>query len=137
MSVGNCGSGTSSLVAADRYAMWLSMAIDSNDDAHQQPQRQAQWWIRCCYKDLEYFTNASGSWVKTVMDQIGGEHAAMVIDANDDVHIAHSDIPAGNDLKYATVQGSGRSTPRPVFTVTPDSFDGLVLNWKNGTVSAP
>ena len=137
MSVGNRGSWTSSLVAADRYAMWLSMAIDSNDDVHISSHNgRPSGGSYCCYKDLEYFTNASGSWVKTVMDQIGGEHAAMVIDANDDVHIAHSDIPAGNDLKYATVQGSGKGlTPRPVFTVTPDLPDGLVLNWKNGTVS--
>ncbi|MEC7504088.1 MAG: putative Ig domain-containing protein, partial [Candidatus Thermoplasmatota archaeon] len=116
MSVGNRGSWTSSLVAADRYAMWLSMAIDSNDDVHISSHNgRPSGGSYCCYKDLEYFTNASGSWVKTVMDQIGGEHAAMVIDANDDVHIAHSDIEGSNDLKYATVQGSGKGlTPRPV-----------------------
>ena len=135
MSVGNRGSWTSSLVAQNRYASWLSMAIDSNDDVHISS-HSAGTGFYCCNKDMEYFTNASGSWVMTRLDQIGGEHAAMVIDANDDVHIAHSDIPASNDLKYATVQGSGKGlTPRPVFTVTPDLPDGLVLNWKNGTIS--
>ena len=135
MSVGNRGSWTSSLVAQNRYASWLSMAIDSNDDVHISS-HSAGTGSYCCNKDMEYFTNASGSWVMTRLDQIGGEHAAMVIDANDDVHIAHSDIPASNDLKYATVQGSGKGlTPRPVFTVTPDLPDGLVLNWKNGTIS--
>jgi alpha-tubulin suppressor-like RCC1 family protein len=135
MAVGNRGSWTKSLVAQNRYASWLSMAIDSNDDVHISS-HSAGTGSYCCNKDMEYFTNASGSWVMTRLDQIGGEHAAMVIDANDDVHIAHSDIPAGNDLKYATVQGSGKGlTPRPVFTVTPDLPDGLVLNWKNGTVS--
>ncbi|DAC17393.1 MAG TPA: hypothetical protein D7I01_04000, partial [Candidatus Poseidoniales archaeon] len=135
MSVGNRGSWTSSLVAQNRYASWLSMAIDSNDDVHISS-HSAGTGSYCCNKDMEYFTNASGSWVMTRLDQIGGEHAAMIIDSNDDVHIAHSDIPAGNDLKYATVQGSGKGlTARPVFTVTPDLPDGLVLNWKNGTVS--
>ena len=135
MSVGNRGSWTSSLVAQNRYASWLSMAIDSNDDVHISS-HSAGTGSYCCNKDMEYFTNASGSWVMTRLDRIGGEHAAMVIDANDDVHIAHSDIPASNDLKYATVQGSGKGlTPRPVFTVTPDLPDGLVLNWKNGTIS--
>ena len=132
MSVGNRGSWTSSLVAQNRYAMWLSMAIDSNDDVHISSRNTGTGASYCCIKDMEYFTNASGSWVMTRIDQIGGLHAAMVIDANDDVHIAHSDIPASNDH---TLPFKAAARPERPSSPSRQTCPGLVLNWKNGTVS--
>ena len=137
MSVGNRGSWTSSLVAQNRYASWLSMAIDSNDDVHISS-HSAGTGSYCCNKDMEYFTNASGSWVMTRLDQIGGEHAAMVIDANDDVHIAHSDIPASNDLKYATVQGSGKGLTHGLSSPSPQTCPTVLCSTgRTGPFQAP
>ena len=60
----------------------------------------------------------------------------MVIDSNDDVHIAHADNIGGNDLLYATVKGSGKGLAvNPVFSVSPGLPNGLILNWKTGEIT--
>ena len=63
ISVGNRGSWTSSQVASNRNAMYLAVAIDSNDDVHISSHNSGG-----SSKDLEYFTNSSGSWVRTTLD---------------------------------------------------------------------
>ena len=137
ISVGNRGSWTHSLVAKNRYASYLAMAIDSNDDIHISSHNIRSQSGYCCNKDLEYFTNSSGSWVRTTLETgVGGIFATMVIDSNDDVHIAHADNIGGNDLLYATVKGSGKGLAvNPVFSVSPGLPNGLILNWKTGEIT--
>ena len=137
MSVGNRGSWTSSLVASNRYASYLAVAIDSNDDVHISSHNIRSHSGYCCNKDLEYFTNSSGSWVrKTLESGVGGIFGSIVIDSNDDVHISHADNIGGNDLFYATVKGSGKGLAvNPVFSVSPSLPDGLILNWKTGEIT--
>ena len=70
------------------------------------------------------------------MHELGGLHASMIVDSNDDIHIAHADTLGYYDLLFTTVQGTGKGlTPNPVFTITPNLPSGLVLNWKTGTIS--
>ena len=137
MSVGNRGSWTSSQVASNRYASYLAVAIDSNDDVHISSHNIRSHSGYCCNKDLEYFTNSSGSWVrKTLESGVGGIFGSIVIDSNDDVHISHADNIGGNDLFYATVKGSGKGLAvNPVFSVSPSLPDGLILNWKTGEIT--
>ena len=137
MSVGNRGSWTSSQVASNRYASYLAVAIDSNDDVHISSHNIRSQSGYCCNKDLEYFTNSSGSWVRTTVDSgVGGIFGSIVIDSNDDVHISHADNIGGNDLFYATVKGSGKGLAvNPVFSVSPSLPDGLILNWKTGEIT--
>ena len=60
----------------------------------------------------------------------------MIVDSNDDIHIAHADTLGYYDLLFTTVQGTGKGlTPHPVFTITPNLPSGLVFNWKTGTIS--
>ena len=137
ISVGNRGSWTHSLVAKNRYASYLAMAIDSNDDIHISSHNIRSQSGYCCNKDLEYFTNSSGSWVRTTLETgVGGIFGTMVIDSNDDIHIAHADNIGGNDLLYATVKGSGKGLAvNPVFSVSPGLPNGLILNWKTGEIT--
>ena len=113
------------------------MAIDSNDDIHISSHNIRSQSGYCCNKDLEYFTNSSGSWVRTTLESgVGGIFGTMVIDSNDDVHIAHADNIGSNDLLYATVKGSGKGLAvNPVFSVSPSLPAGLILNWKTGEIS--
>ena len=57
----------------------------------------------------------------------------MVIDANDDVHIAHPPCKQ-HEARYRARQ---RPDPRPVFTVTQTARRSERLNWKNGLFQAP
>ena len=116
---------------ATRNAMFLAVAIDSNDDVHISSHNS-----RGSSKDLEYFTNSSGSWVRTTLDSgVGGMFGSIVVDYNDDIHIAHADTIGANDLQYATAKGVSNVTPNPVFSVSPSLPDGLILNWKTGEIT--
>ena len=132
ISVGNRGSWTSSQVASNRNAMYLAVAIDSNDDVHISSHNSGG-----SSKDLEYFTNSSGSWVRKTLDSgVGGMFGSIVVDNNDDIHIAHADAIGANDLQYATAKGSGKGLAvNPVFSVSPALPDGLILNWKTGEIT--
>ena len=112
--------------------MYLAVAIDSNDDVHISSHNSGG-----SSKDLEYFTNSSGSWVRKTLDSgVGGMFGSIVIDSNDDVHISHADTIGANDLFYATVKGSGKGLAvNPVFSVSPSLPDGLILNWKTGEIT--
>ena len=137
VSVGNRGSWSHSLVAKNRYASYLALAIDSNDDIHISSHNIRNQNGYCCNKDLEYFTNSSGTWVRTTLESgVGGIFASMVIDSNDDVHIAHADTIAQTELLHATAKGSGKGLAvNPVFSVAPSLPDGLILNWKTGEIT--
>ena len=124
ISVGNRGSWTSSQVASNRNAMYLAVAIDSNDDVHISSHNSGG-----SSKDLEYFTNSSGSWVRKTLDSgVGGMFGSIVVDNNDDIHIAHADAIGANDLQYAIAKGSGKGLAvNPVFSVSPALPDGLIF----------
>ena len=53
---------------------------------------------------LMYATDASGSWVTTIVDSTGrvGEYTSIAIDSNDKVHISYQDSADGYHVKYAT-----------------------------------
>src|SRR3972149_8149162 len=51
--------------------------------------------------DLKYATNASGSWVTTVVDSDGGWDTSIALDASGKSHISYYDV-TNSDLKYAT-----------------------------------
>ena len=55
------------LVASNRHAFDLGLAIDSNDDVHISSHYSAA-------PGTWYFTNASGSWVRTKMHELGGTY---------------------------------------------------------------
>lgn len=77
------------------------MAIDSNNKVHIS-------YLDNNTLDLKYLTNASGSWVDTVLDSVGdvGVASAIAVDGNNKVHISHIDI-TNRHLKYSTdVSGS-------------------------------
>ena len=86
---------------------------------------------------MEYFTNSSGSWVRKTLDAgVGGMFGSIVVDNNDDIHIAHADTIGANDLQYATAKGSGKGLAvNPIFSVSPSLPDGLTLNWKTGEIT--
>jgi hypothetical protein len=52
---------------------------------------------------LFYINNATGKWVKKILESTGkvGEYAAIAIDKKDRIHISYYDYANGN-LKYAT-----------------------------------
>ena len=75
--------------------------------------------------------------MRTTLDAgVGGIFGSIVIDSNDDVHIAHADNIGANDLQYATAKGSGKGLAvNPVFSVSPGLPNGLILNWKTGEIT--
>lgn len=82
-----------------------SIAIDSNDKVH----ISYFDWNRYntyapCRFDLKYITNASGSWVKSVVDNnlgyFGGD-TSLALDSNNKAHIAYFNYDQGA-LKYAS-----------------------------------
>ena len=87
-------------------------------------------------KKLYYFTNESGSWVDTTLTSDGGLSCSMLIDANDDIHIAHVDPAINTELEYATMPGSGKGVKQhTTWQISPALPDGLHMNWRNGTIS--
>jgi|GEM_PF-4498841 len=71
----------------------VSLALDSNNKAH------ISYYMK--NGELRYATNASGSWVKTILDSGDvGEFPSIAVDANDGIHISYYDTGNGN-LKYA------------------------------------
>ncbi|MDO8281072.1 MAG: PKD domain-containing protein [Thermodesulfovibrionia bacterium] len=73
-----------------------SLATDSADKIHIS-------YYDAANKRLKYATNASGSWVNTVVDSTGdaGTHTSLITDAANKPHITYFDA-AGQTLKYAT-----------------------------------
>ena len=52
------------------------------------------------------------------------------------MHVVHSDSLGNYRLEYTTIQGTGKGlSVVPVFSVSPSLPNGLVLNWKTGTIS--
>lgn len=82
-----------------------SIAVDSNGKIHiSYFDAWANFANGTETADLNYATNASGSWVVTTIDSNGrvGEHSSIAIDGNDKVHISYYDAATANqDLKYA------------------------------------
>lgn len=80
---------------------YTTIAVDSNDKVH-----LCYGVARSDFMDdfaLFYKTNASGTWVDTIVDSSGsfGGRLSIALDANDRVHIGYSDFEFGG-LKYAT-----------------------------------
>ena len=52
-------------------------------------------------RNLMYATNKSGSWVKKIIDYVGGEYTSIAVDKSDKVHISYYD-KFNRDLRYIT-----------------------------------
>ncbi|MDA8615733.1 putative Ig domain-containing protein, partial [Candidatus Poseidoniales archaeon] len=128
---------TANTGTGNRYPMYMDMKIDSNDDVHIVYRCSGTWaQVGSAMGDIEHITNESGSWVRSSPIRFGGYHASLEIDNNDDLHLVHSDSLGNLRLEYTTIQGTGKGLSMvPVFSVSPSLPDGLVLNWKTGTIS--
>jgi alpha-tubulin suppressor-like RCC1 family protein len=128
---------TANTGTGNRYPMYMDMKIDSNDDVHIVYRCSGTWaQVGSAMGDIEHITNESGSWVRSSPIRFGGYHASLEIDNNDDLHVVHSDGLGNLRLEYTTIQGTGKGLSMvPVFSVSPSLPDGLVLNWKTGTIS--
>lgn len=75
-----------------------SIATDPEDHAH------IAYYHDYSEKDLEYATNASGSWSKQTLDSVGdvGYGCDLAIDSMGYIHISYMDMIDNNLLKYAT-----------------------------------
>ena len=130
---GTPGSWTENTGLGGAYAYWPVVGVDSNDAVH------ISYHLSWTYKDVMYMTNASGSWsTPSKVEEYGGWGSVMVIDANDDIFIPNIHPSSGtydDELQLTTVQGSGQGlTARPIFDISPMLPDGLVMNWRNGTI---
>jgi hypothetical protein len=76
---------------AGRYT---SLALDSADHAHISYMNENNY-------SLKYATNASGLWVKSVIDVSGGEFTSIALDSHKSVHIVYYDR-VSDTIKYAT-----------------------------------
>ena len=78
---------------------YISIAIDSNNKAHMS-------YFNNYNEDLKYATNASGSWVTSVIDWSGrvGMFTSIAVDSNDKMHISYYKYISSNNygLMYAT-----------------------------------
>ncbi|MGB0312916.1 MAG: putative Ig domain-containing protein, partial [Poseidonia sp.] len=131
---GTPGSWTAQTGLSGNYAHWPVVEVDSNDAVHI---AYHYAWIA---KDVMYMTNASGSWsTPSKVEEYGGWGSVMAIDANDDIFIPNihaSTVSHDDELQLTTVQGYGQGlTARPIFDISPMLPDGLVMNWRNGTIS--
>ena len=82
-------------------ARYTSIAIDSSDKVHISYYDDS--WEDHLYH-LKYATNASGSWVTTVVDSgsgMTGEYSSIAVDAAGNAHISYFDY-ANEFTKYAT-----------------------------------
>jgi hypothetical protein len=82
---------------------YVSMAIDSNDYLHAA-------YYDANLTDLKYATNATGSWLSTVIDSDAtndvGTYCSLAIDSSNKVHVSYFDATNGN-LKYVTNKSGG------------------------------
>ena len=78
------------------FVAWPSIAVDSLAKAHIS-------YVETDKMDLMYATNASGSWLATIVDALGdvGTQSSITVDSSDKVHIAYRDATT-TDLKYAS-----------------------------------
>jgi len=79
---------------------FTSLGVDSNDKIH------ISYYGRQLAGDLKYATNASGSWIITVIDDSPfgydvGRDTSLAVDSNNKIHISYLD-DTNVDLKYAT-----------------------------------
>ena len=133
---GTPGSWTERIGLTGGSSFWPVVEVDSNDAVH------IAYHYASTHKDVMYMTNASGSWsTPSKVEEYGGWGSEMVIDANDDIfipniHAGSNGVSLDDELQLTTVQGSGQGlTARPIFDVSPMLPDGLVMNWRNGTIS--
>jgi hypothetical protein len=97
------GSWVKSKIDKPFKGMFNSIAIDSNKKVH------ISYLSRHEYNNppyvveyhLNYATNKSGTWVKTVIDRTvhWGNYSSIAVDSNNKIHISYDDF---DDLKYAT-----------------------------------
>lgn len=104
-------------------ALNIDLKTDGNNHAH------------ICYYNgvafqLEYATNATGSWVSEVVDEgdLSGRHCAMFISNDNVVHLSYSDETNGT-LMYANNAGGG-------WTSTSVDDEGYVGTWSDIVVKA-
>ena len=127
---GTPGSWTEQTGLSGGSAHWPTVDVDSNDAVH------ISYHYGSTAKDVMYMTNASGSWsTATMISGYGGWGSDMTIDVNDDIFIPN--IASGTaTLQLTKVQGSGQGlTALPIYDISPMLPDGLVMNWRNGTIS--
>ena len=130
------GSWTGQTGLSGAGAFWPVVEVDSNDAVH------IAYHYASTHKDVMYMTNASGSWsTPSKVEEYGGWGSEMVIDANDDIfipniHAGSNTVSHDDEIQLTTVQGYGQGlTARPIFDISPMLPDGLVMNWRNGTIS--
>ena len=127
---GTPGSWTEQTGLSGGNAHWPVVSVDSNDAVH------ISYHFGNTQKDVMYMTNASGSWsTASMIEGYGGWGSEMVIDANDDIFIPNV-APGITEIQLTTVKGSGQGlTARPTYDIAPMLPDGLIMNWRNGTIS--
>ena len=127
---GTPGSWTEQTGLSGGNAHWPVVSVDSNDAVH------ISYHFGNIQKDVMYMTNASGSWsTASMIEGYGGWGSEMVIDANDDIFIPNV-APGITEIQLTTVKGSGQGlTARPTYDIAPMLPDGLIMNWRNGTIS--
>jgi hypothetical protein len=116
------------------------LAVDSNDNVH------LSYHGGSASKDQWYQTYTSGTWSSRIETSAtaGNIHGAyyneMTTDSNDDVFIfAYGEVVStckSCDIRITRIQGLGPSlATNPIFEVSPELPDGLIMNWRNGTIS--
>ena len=121
------------------YGKYTSIAIDSNDNVHISYLNESDDDMK-----LMYATDASGSWVTTIVDSTGrvGEYTSIAIDSNDKVHISYQDSADGNYVKYATdvsgvwvnttIAGGSGSSSATYPSIAIDSADNVHISYSSG-----
>ncbi|MEC8073262.1 MAG: putative Ig domain-containing protein, partial [Candidatus Thermoplasmatota archaeon] len=121
------------------YGKYTSIAIDSNDNVHISYLNESDDDMK-----LMYATDASGSWVTTIVDSTGrvGEYTSIAIDSNDKVHISYQDSADGNYIKYATdvsgvwvnttIAGGSGSSSATYPSIAIDSADNVHISYSSG-----
>ncbi len=86
--------------SADVLGFWNSMAIDSHNRVHISYYDQT-------IEALKYATNATGSWVSSVIDQDGtvGNRSVLALDLDNGLHILYSDSTANKENYLVNTQG--------------------------------
>ncbi|MDA8802257.1 putative Ig domain-containing protein, partial [Candidatus Poseidoniales archaeon] len=119
---------------------WPALAVDSNDNVH------LSYHGGGSSKNQWYQTYTSGTWSSRIETSAtaGNIHGAffneMTTDSNDDVFIlAYGQVVStckNCDIRITRIQGLGPSlATNPIFEVSPELPDGLIMNWRNGTIS--
>jgi len=108
-SYADTGSNATTQVSATPTAgvSWIISTIDSTGDVgkHTSIAVDANEKVHISYFDftngkLKYTTNATGSWVTSIVDSASDYDSGIALDANGKVHIVYDGT--GGDLKYAT-----------------------------------